>query len=312
MSIRPKLGTGFGPGTLGFPTAAELLLFGDRAEEAGFEHFWVNDHMSWIHPLLDPVVLLSAIAARTSRIGLATGVYLLPLRSPAATARAFASLDYLSDGRAMLGVGIGGEFDEDFTAAGVPIAQRAGRADATIRVLRELWNGEPTTLHDKYFDFDNVQVLPRPAAGRVPIVVGGRSEAALSRVAELGDGWMPYLMSPQRVATGIERLRELAPDRELRVIAHVFAQFGPDVESAQEKATRYLSAQYHRDMSATVGKCVPCGPIEAVTEQLAGYAIDGVTDVVLRPLSEPDRLLASLDDAAGVLATWCDEKDGGS
>src|SRR5690606_10956027 len=102
-----------------------------------------------------------------------------------ATARAFASLDYLSGGRAMLGVGIGGEFGEDFAAAGVPITQRAGRADATIRVLRQLWTGEPTSLHDKYFDFDDVQVLPRPIDGNMPIIVGGRSDAALERVATL-------------------------------------------------------------------------------------------------------------------------------
>ena len=310
MSAYPAMGVGFGPGTLGFPAADELLLFGQRAEEIGFDHFWVNDHLSWIHPLLDPVVLLSSIAARTSRIGLATGVYLLPLRSPAATARAFASLDYLSGGRAMLGVGIGGEFAEDFTAAGVPIKQRAGRTDATIRVLRQLWSGEPTRLHDKYFQFDNVQVLPRPANGRIPIIVGGRSEAALSRAAHMADGWMPYLMSPDRVTAGITRLRELAPERDLRVIAHVFAYFGPDIASAQEEATRYLSAQYHRDMTSTVRKCVPCGPVDAVVEQLAGYALDGVTDVVLRPLSEPGRLLASLEeDAAGVLTAW--RKDGG-
>ena len=101
MTTKPRLGTGFGPGTLGFPRAEEVLTFGQRADEIGFDHFWVNDHVSWTHPLFDPAVLLSAVAARTSRIELATGVYLLPLRSPTITARAFASLDYLSGGRAL-------------------------------------------------------------------------------------------------------------------------------------------------------------------------------------------------------------------
>lgn len=308
MSTSVSLGIGFGPGTLGFPSASEALRFGVLAEEVGFDHYWVNDHVSWIHPLLDPVVLLSSIAARTSRIGLATGVYLLPLRSPVATARAFASLDYLSEGRVMLGVGIGGEFEQDFQAAGVPISERAGRTDASIRLLRRLWTGEPTSLHDRYFDFDDAQVLPRPVNGNIPLIVGGRSDAALTRAAVIGDGWMPYLMNPERVGRGIERMRSIAPDRQLRVVAHVFACFGPDVTSAREKAITYLSTQYHRDMTSAVDKCVPCGPPEAVAEQLAGYALDGVTDVVLRPVSEPEGMLTSLEEDSGrVLEIWRQE-----
>ena len=287
------------------------MTFGQRADEIGFDHFWVNDHVSWTHPLFDPAVLLSAVAARTSRIELATGVYLLPLRSPTITARAFASLDYLSGGRALLGVGIGGEFDADFAAAGIPIGERAGRTDATVQVLKELWRGEPTSLHDNYFDFDDVQVLPRPVSGTVPIIIGGRSDAALKRAARLADGWMPYLMSPDRVQSGIRRLRELAPSRQLRVVAHVFACFGSDVASAEERATAYLSAQYHRDMSGTVSKCVPCGPVEVIAERLRDYALDGVTDVVLRPLHEPGDLVSSLENhSAEVLRIWRQEGGG--
>ena len=303
-----RLGVGFGPGTLGFPPGDVLVRFGELAEELGFEHFWANDHLSWAHPLVDPMVLLSSVAARTTRIGLATGVYLLPLRSPASTARAFASLDYISGGRAILGVGVGGEFVEDFSAAGISADRRGRRADAAIQLLHRLWSGEPVDYRDEFFDFENVQVLPRPIQRDIPIIAGGRSEAALQRAATLADGWMPYLMSPDRIRDGVERLRELSGHRNHRVIAHVFAYFGPDRARARQDAIDYLSAQYQRDMARTVDRCVPYGPAEAVADDLRTFDLTGVTDIVLRPLSEPKNLLRALEDDAGAVRRFWVER----
>lgn len=303
-----RLGVGFGPGTLGFPPGEVLLRFGELAEEIGFEHFWANDHLSWAHPLMDPMVLLSGVAARTTRIGLGTGVYLLPLRSPASTARAFASLDYVSGGRAILGVGVGGEFAEDFSAAGISADHRGRRADAAIQLLRRLWSGEPVDYRDEFFDFDNIQVLPRPIQRDIPIIAGGRSEAALRRAATLADGWMPYLMSPDRIRDGVERLRELSNRQDHRVIAHVFAYFGPDRARARQDAIDYLSAQYRRDMERTVDRCVPHGPPEAVAEDLRRFDLEGVTDIVLRPLSEPETLLRALEEDAGAVRRFWVER----
>lgn len=304
-----RLGVGFGPGTLGFPPGDVLVRFGELAEELGFEHFWANDHVSWAHPLVDPMVLLSSVAARTARIGLATGVYLLPLRSPASTARAFASLDYISGGRAILGVGVGGEFAEDFSAAGISADRRGPRADAAIRLLHRLWSGEPVDYRDEFFDFSNVQVLPRPIQRDIPIIAGGRSDAALRRAATLADGWMPYLMSPDRIREGVERLRELSDRQDHRVIAHVFAYFGDDRTRARRDAIDYLSAQYQRDMERTVDRCVPYGPPEAVADDLRKLDLTGVTDIVLRPLSEPKNLLRALEnDAGAVRALWVEQE----
>lgn len=296
-----RLGVGFGPGTLGFPPGEELMRFGQLAEEVGFAHFWANDHLSWPHPLVDPLVLLAAVAARTTTIGLATGVYLLPLRAPAAVARSFASLDYISGGRAILGVGVGGEFAADFSAAGVPASRRGVRADAMIGLLRRFWSGEVVDHHDEFFDLDGVQVLPRPVQREISIIAGGRSEAALRRAATVADGWMPYLMSPERVREGVGRLQEISGRSDHRVIAHVFAFFGDDRAKARVQAIDYLSSQYQRDMERTVDRCVPYGPPEAIAEDLKRFAETGATDVVLRPLAEPGRLLQSLEHEAGAV-----------
>ena len=296
-----RLGVGFGPGTRGFPTGEEMIRFGEAAEAIGFEHFWANDHLSWAHPLIDPIALLSAVAARTTTMGLATGVYLLPFRPPAATARSFAGLDYISDGRVILGVGLGGEFAQDFSAAGISPRRRGARADTTIGLLRELWRGEPVTFHDDDFDLDEVQVLPRPFQDHIPIVAGGRSEAALRRAALLADGWMPYLMSPDRIRAGVDQLKEISGHGGHRVIAHVFAYFGDNLAAARENAISYLSAQYHTDMERAVDRCVPYGPPEVVVEQLRKYADAGATDIVLRPLAESDQHRKVLEEQAAIV-----------
>lgn len=304
MTATSTLGIGFGPGTLGFPSRVGILRFAERAEELGFDHFWVNDHVSWQHPLIDPVVLLSAVATHTTTIRLATGVYLLPLRSPVATARSFASLDFISGGRTILGVGVGGEFEADFAAAGVAMRRRGPRTDSSIRLLRAFWRGETVSWHDADFDFEDALVLPAPVQENIPIIIGGRSDAALRRAATLGDGWMPYLMSPDRVAEGVRRIDELAPDRHKRIIAHVFVCFDSNPDVARRKATEYLTAQYQQDMSRTVERCVPCGSADVVAAQLRAYVDAGATDVVIRPLAPPEALFSSLEDAGVVSAGW--------
>lgn len=305
MSDNVQLGVGFGPGTLGFPPGEVLLRFGELAEEIGFAHYWVNDHLSFPHSLIDPLVLLSAVASRTKRIGLATGVYLLPLRAPAAVARAFASLDYISDGRVLLGVGVGGEFAEDFSAAGIASSRRGLRTDAAITILRKLWTGQPVSYSDEFFDLKDVVVLPVPVQQRMPIIVGGRSEAALRRVVAHGDGWLPYLMAPERIRQGVEQLRVLASTTRPRIIAHVFVSFADNVSVARQEAIDYLSFQYGTDMERTVDKSVPCGPPQVVAARLREYAKAGATDIVLRPLAAPDSILSVLEnETASVFESW--------
>lgn len=284
------VGVGIGPGTQGFPPAPVLLEYARAVDNLGFDHFWVNDHISWEQPLLDPMVLLSAIAAVTSQVRLGTGVYLVALRSPVATARQLASLDFMNRGRTIFGVGVGGEFEEDFAAAGVSAKRRGARTDASIAVIRRLLSEEAVAWHDEFFDFDNVTVLPHPAQERLPIVVGGRSDAALQRAASLGDGWMPYLMSPPRVRDSVATLRSYMDQQgrtgdDLRIIAHVFVAFAARENEARDRAIKYLSEQYQTDMTRAVDSSVALGPPSACAEHLQRLYEAGATDVVIRPLA---------------------------
>ncbi|WP_345349356.1 LLM class F420-dependent oxidoreductase [Rhodococcus olei] len=157
---------------------------------------------------LDPMIGLSFAAAVTRTIRLATGVLLVAEHNPVVLAKQAATLDVLSGGRLTLGVGIGWS-REEFEALGVPFARRADRAVEYVAAMRTLWHDDPATFDGEFARFDAVRVNPKPA-GRVPVFLGGNSDAALRRVATVGDGWYGFnLAGVDAIAERTGRLREL-------------------------------------------------------------------------------------------------------
>jgi len=168
-----------------------VLALARRAEAAGFDSLWTGDHVSFYIPILESLTLLSFVAAATERVKLGTAVYLLPLRHPTTTAKVAATLDVLSGGRLVLGVGVGGEFPPEFTACGVPVAERGSRANEAIGLLRRLWTESGVTHEGRHFQLGPVSIDPKPVqAGGPPILVGGRLPPALRRAGRLGDGYL--------------------------------------------------------------------------------------------------------------------------
>jgi probable F420-dependent oxidoreductase len=187
-----------------------LLACVRAAEAAGLDHVWIQDHVA-IPPddaegsggyYLDPLTALAWLAARTERIGLGTGVLILPYRPPLPTAKAIATVQELSGGRLLLGVGVGW-MQAEFTALGVPRAERGARTDATLEFLGRAFADDVVEEHGQKFLF-----LPRPP--RPPIYVGGAAPHALERAVRHGDGWMPMGGDPAELAGPIRQLRELA------------------------------------------------------------------------------------------------------
>lgn len=193
----------------GAPDPGFYREIAQAAEELGYDSIWAGDHVSFRNPLLDVVVALSTFAAVTERITLGAGILLLPLRHPSLVAKAFASLDYLSGGRVILGIGVGGESEKDFEAVGVDVHERGARANEAMRALRELFGGRPASFHGRFFSFEGIAIEPGPAQpGGPPLWVGGRSDAAIRRAARLGDGWIPIWVSVERFRRGLEQLPE--------------------------------------------------------------------------------------------------------
>jgi probable F420-dependent oxidoreductase len=202
-----------------------------RAEQLGYESVFVPDHLALPvrlasaypgtsdgsfpyprdTPLYDPWLVLMQIARATSSIKLGTAIYLLALRHPIAAARAITTLDVLSGGRALLGIGVGW-CAEEFRALGIDPRTRGARTDEAIEALRRLWTEPEPEFHGKHFDFDAIYFTPRPAsAPHPPILVGGDSAPALRRAARLGDGWMSggVAENVDEIAQRMQQLRAL-------------------------------------------------------------------------------------------------------
>jgi len=220
---------GIGPGA----TRAVIDAVAVAAERSAFATLWSGEHVVMVdqsssrYPYsddgqiavpasadwIDPLIGLSFAAAATSTIGLATGVLLLPEHNPVLVAKQAATLDTLSGGRLTLGVGIGWS-REEFDALGVPFERRAARTAEYVAAMRTLWRDDVASFDGEFVQFDSVRVNPKPVANdRIPIVLGGNSDAALRRVVAWGDGWYGFnLDGVDEVAERLEFLRGLCAD----------------------------------------------------------------------------------------------------
>lgn len=182
-----------------------------EAERQGFARLWVGEHVVMVdapasrYPYspdgriavpadadwLDPMLALTYAAAVTTRIGLATGVLLLAEHNPVTTAKRAATLDVLSGGRFTLGVGVGWSAEE-FAALGVPFAGRGRRTAEYVAAMRALWREDVSSFDGEFVRFEAIRVYPKPVGRRVPVVLGGNSDAALARTGAYGDGWYGF------------------------------------------------------------------------------------------------------------------------
>jgi probable F420-dependent oxidoreductase len=289
----PTFGASFGSFGAGLAPGAEILDWAEEVERLGYDVLWFRDHLLWHSPVLEPFTALGALAARTRRIRLGPGVLLLPLRHPAHVAKAVASLDYLSGGRAVLGVGVGGEFPREYEAAGVPLAERGRRADESLEAIRALWTRAPASYRGRFFAFADVVMEPRPVqVPHPPIWVGGRSEAAVRRAARHGDGWLAYFVTPERLREGLLRAagyRSPNGDGATPLAGGVvlYVCLAPDREAARREAARYLSLEYRQPFERLVERYCALGPAAECAETIQRFVAAGARHITLIPTGSP-------------------------
>src|SRR5437660_8625955 len=177
----------------GRPETGSMLAMAERAEATGFDSVWIGDSIT-AKPRHEPLTLLAAVAARTKRVRLGTAVLLPALRNPVVLAQIVATLDRITEGRVILGVGIAADapaIRKEFAAAGVPWDRRVGRFLETLEICRALWSRDHVAFHGKHFTLDDVTMEPKPPrAGGPPIWIGGSGPPALREAARF-DAWLP-------------------------------------------------------------------------------------------------------------------------
>lgn len=267
----------------------QIVAAARLAEELGFDAAWVGDHLACPAPGLDAPACLAAAAAVTDRIALGFSVMLLGLRPPAWAAKQLVTLDVLSGGRLRLGVGVGGEFPDEFAAAGVEVRRRGARLDESLQVLPALLRGHPVDHHGRALTVTAPGL--EPALDRLPpVYVGGRGEPALRRAARFGDVWLPMWLTPERVAQRRAQLAELAagngrptPGTALLVGVNI----DDDRGRARAQAEAHIRGQYRMDLQ-TVEHWTLLTSIDGAVEQLDAYRQAGVREFLLMPLgAEP-------------------------
>jgi probable F420-dependent oxidoreductase len=270
---------------------AEQFELVRRVEALGFESVWTGDHVSFHNPMYESLTLLATYIPITTRIRLGTAVYLLALRTPAIAAKITSTLDALSGGRLIFGVGVGGENPKEFEVVGVPHGERGARVTEGIDVVRTLWRDSPASFHGRFTRFDGVSLDPKPVqTPGPPIWIGGRSDAALTRAGRQGDGWVSYVVQPERYAQSVTKIRAAAGGRSLDHFAfgHLgFITVGRDWESAKKVWAEALTKRYAQDFDPLARKYGIIGTPEQCAEQLSRFEAAGCNYLIANPIGDP-------------------------
>jgi probable F420-dependent oxidoreductase len=243
------------------------------AERLGYDSLWAGEHvvvpsprvepspMEPEEPILDPLIALAHVAAHTERIKLGTGVIILPQRNPLVLAKQVASLDVLSGGRLILGIGVA-YLEPEMRAIGVPMEGRGARADEYLAAMRSLWEDEPPSFSGRYVNFEGVDAHPRPVQRPLPVVVGGHTRAAHRRAARSADGWYGFMQG----------LRAMAEQRELMRTA---------IEEAGRERPLHVSVTPSRRLDAeTVSAYAELGVDRLIVAPPVSLSLDALAEFV--------------------------------
>jgi probable F420-dependent oxidoreductase len=286
----------------GHAEAASLLALAGRAEALGYDSVWVGDSVL-ARPRHDPLTLLAGVAGRVPRVALGTAVLLPALRNPVLLAHQVATLDQVSEGRFILGVGIARDVANiraEFAACGVPFERRIGRMMEGLRLCRALWTGEPVDWEGRWPVKGGILAPVPHRPGGPPIWIGGNSPASLERVGKSFDGWFPNAPDAAQFATQWREVQAIAraagrnPER-LSAAMYLTLTVDEDADRAAQRMDAFLEGYYHAPAAELRRRqAVYSGPREGVASWLDGYAKAGATDLVLRFAGEHERHLEAL------------------
>jgi probable F420-dependent oxidoreductase len=288
----------------GRPQTAPLLTMAERAEAAGFDSVWIGDSIT-ARPRHEPLTLMAAIAARTRRVRLGTGVLLPALRNPVVLAHVVGTLDRVAEGRVILGVGIAADMPairREFAAVGVPFERRVGRFLETLEICRALWSRDHVSFKGAHFTLDDVTMEPKPPrAGGPPIWIGGSGPTALREAARF-DAWFPTGPSVEFFAEQFPRVQSAAraagrsPDDVLGA-AYLTLALDPDPAKAEDRMNQFLETYYAAPAKVIKARQAGyAGSLEGCVEWIQRWIDAGARHIALR-FAGGDQL-AQVDEAA--------------
>ena len=289
------------------PAVGPMLALAERAEALGFSSVWVGDSLT-ARPRHEPLTLLAAAAARTRRVALGTAVLLPALRHPLVLAHAVATVDRISEGRLILGVGIAGDTPatrKEFEAAGVPFRQRVGRCVETLDICRALWQGKSVSHRGRYWTLEDIAVGPTPHRPGGPAIWWGGGGPTAIREAARTDGWFPIDPRLESFRDGWARVQAAARDggrspRDLTAALYTTLVIGEPAK-AQAELEQFLSTYYNAPAAAMLRRqACYAGEADGCLDWMAPFVEAGVRHVLIRFAGAADQMV-QLDRVAAEL-----------
>ena len=262
-------------------SASHLAEEARLLESFGCDYACAGEHVSFNVPVGNSFITLSVAAGATTAIGLMSTIVLTPLYPAALLAKLGASLHVASGGRYSLGVGVGGELPNEFDACGVPVQERGARTNEALEILRLLWSTDKAVFRGRFNSFEQVTIAPRRDPPP-PIWVSGRSSAAMRRAARSGDGWLPYMYTPEMLSDSLAQVETMRDqDRPVRGGLFIWGCVHEDRDTAQKWAVDGLSKTYAQDFAKLVGKYAFAGNPDDVVTRLREFGDAGAQTIVV-------------------------------
>ena len=281
---------------IGLRRVDDIAASAREAERLGYQFVSTGEHVFFYGPVNNGLIALAAAAGATSSIKLMSAITLVPLYPPPLLAKMVATLDVVSNGRFHLGVGVGGEFAKEFDACGVPVRERGARTNESLAIMKRLWTEDDVSVEGRFTRLSGVTLAPKPMQQpHPPIWISGRSEAAMRRCANHGNGWLPYMFTPERLSDSLDAIARFADaaGRDDAVIPglHIFFAVHEDREIAIEMAVQRLSRQYNQDFSRLVGRYALAGNPEDCVTRLREYIDAGARTIMLNSACPSDYIV---------------------
>ena len=274
------------------PDAAELVEYGVKMEELGFDSLWVWDHILLgvdpNFPIIDSLTLLTAIAARTKRIRLSTGILVLPLRNPVVLAKELSSLDLIAGGRLLLGMA-SGWYKREFDAVGVPYEQRGRVMDENLEIMRRFWSEDLVAGDWTNHKIPAGVMFPKPVQQPFPVLIGGYADRVLKRAATVGDGWLTYFYKPDAFVESWAKVRAYAEEtgRDPATLMNgnqLPIMVGTSRAAVEEKMMAWLNVDFDiaQGSKSTMDSAI-MGSVDECVAQLQEHIDAGVQKLIFVP-----------------------------
>ena len=291
-----KVGMTLGTNYAGVPDPETFFSYIERVEELGFDALWVGDHIAWTNPTLEALTAVAMYAARTKRVTIGTSILILPLRQPVVAAKIMSTIAYVSGGRLIAGLGVGGENPKEFQACGVDHHRRGQIMDEQCEIMRRLWTEDHVTFQGKHFQFEDVSLDPKPP--HIPMFLGGRSEAAYKRAARFGEGWIDVFSSPRHFGEGKTAIERFGAKPGFQWVQYEYMHVSSNREASKAKATDYLNRTYNMDTGERVNAFASFGTGADIAERLSKYEELGANQVIINPTCPPEEKHEQLEAIA--------------